>query len=46
LWKLPQSERKPQRDMISTGEKIRPEFYPGKLKKLRISPEVLILGKS
>jgi len=44
LWKLPQSERKPDRDMISTGDKIPPEFYPVNLKMLGISPEVLILG--
>ena len=46
LWKLPQSERKPDRDMISTTHKIPPEFYPGKLKNVWISPEVLVLGKS
>ena len=46
LRKLPQSERKPDRDMISTRDKIPPEFYPGKLKNLGISPEVLVLGKS
>jgi len=46
LWKLPQSERKPDRDMISTGDKFPQEFYPGKLKNLGISPEALILGKS
>jgi len=46
LWMLPQSERKPDRGMISTRDKIPPEFYPGKLKNLGISPEVLILGKS
>jgi len=46
LWKLPQSERKPDRDMISTRDKMPPEFYPGKLKNLGISPEVLVLGKS
>jgi len=46
LWKLPQSERKPDRDMVSNGDKNLPEFYPGKLKNLGISPEVLILGKS
>jgi len=46
LWKLPQSERKPDRDMISTRDKIPPEFYPGKLKNLGISPKVLVLGKS
>jgi len=46
LWKLPQSERKPDRDMISTRDKIPPEFYLGKLKNLGISPEVLVLGKS
>jgi len=46
LRKLPQSERKPDRDMISTMDKIPPEFYPGKLKNLGISPEVLVLGKS
>jgi len=45
LWKLPQSERKPDRDMISTRDMIPPEFYPGKLKNLAISPEVLVLGK-
>jgi len=46
LWMPPQSERKPDRDMISTREKISPEFYPGKLKLLGISLEVLVLGKS
>jgi len=46
LWKLPQSERKPDRDLISTRDKIPPEFYSGKLINLGISPEVLILGKS
>ena len=46
LRKLRQSERKPDRDMISTRDKIPPEFYPGKLKNLGISPEVLVLGKS
>jgi len=46
LWKLSQSERKPDRDLISTRDKIPPEIYPGKLKTLGISPEVLILGKS
>ena len=45
LCKIPQSERKPDRDLISTRDKIPPEFYPGKLKNLGISPEVLILGK-
>jgi len=46
LRKLPQSERKPDRDMISTRDKIPPEFYPGKLKILGVSPEVLVLGES
>jgi len=46
LWKLPQSERKPDRDTISTRDKFPPEFHPGKLKNLGISPEVLVLGKS
>ena len=46
MRKLPQSERKPDRDMIPTRDKIPPEFYPGKLKNLGISPEVLVLGKS
>jgi len=46
LWKLPESERKPDRDTISTRDKIPPEFYPGKLKTLGISPEVLVSGKS
>ena len=46
LRKLLRSERKPDRDMISTRDKIPPEFYPGKLKNLGISPEVLVLGKS
>ena len=46
LRKLPQSERKPDRDMISTRDKIPPEFFPGKLINLGISPEVLVLGKS
>ena len=46
LWELPQSERQPDRDMISVRDKMPPEFYPGKLKNLGISPEVLVLGKS
>jgi len=46
LWKLLQSERKPDRDMISTRDKIPPEFYPAKLKNLGISPAVMVLGKS
>jgi len=46
LWKLPQSESKPDRDMISTVDRIPTEFYPGKLKTRGISPEVLVLGKS
>ena len=46
MRKLPQSERKPDRNMVSTRDKISPEFYPGKLKNLGISPEVLVLGKS
>ena len=46
LWKLPQSVRKPDRDMISTRAKIPPEFYPGNLKNLGLSPEILILCKS
>jgi len=46
FWKLPQSERKPDRDMISTRDIIPPEFYAGKLKNHGISPEVLVLGKS
>ena len=46
LRKLPQSERKPDRDMISTRDKIPPEFYPGILTNLGISPRVLVLGKS
>jgi len=46
LWKLPQSKRKPDRDMISTRDKIPPEFYPRKMKNLGISPEVLVFGKS
>jgi len=46
LWKLPQCERMPDPDMISTGDKIPPEFYSENLKNLDISPEVLILGKS
>jgi len=46
LWKLPQSARKPDRDIISTRDKIPPEFYPAKLKNLGISPEVMVLGKS
>jgi len=29
--------------MISTRDEIAPEFYPGKLKNLGISPEVLVL---
>jgi len=46
LRKLPQSEPKPDRDRISTRDKIPPEFYPTKLENLAMSPEVLILGKS
>jgi len=46
LWKLPQSERKPDQDVISTRDKMPLEFYPGKLKNLGISPEVLVLCKS
>ena len=46
MWKLPQSARKLDRDMISTWDKIPPEFYPGKLKNPGISPEVLVSGKS
>ena len=46
LWKLPQSESKPDRDQISTRDKIPPEFYPEKLRTLGISPEVMILGTS
>jgi len=46
LRKLPQSKRKPDRDMISTRDKIPPEFYPGILTNLGISPEVFVLGKS
>ena len=45
MWKLPQSERKLDRDMISTTDKIPPEFYPGKLKNRGISPKVLVLSK-
>jgi len=45
LWKLPQSGRKPDRDKISTGDKIPPECYPGNLRIHGISPEVLISGK-
>jgi len=32
--------------MISTRDKIPPEFCPGKLKNLGTSAEVLVLGKS
>ena len=46
LWKLPQSECKPDPDLISTRDKIPPELYPGKFENLGISPEVLILGNS
>jgi len=46
LWKLPQSESKPDRDLVSTRENSPPELYPGNLKTLGISPEVLISGKS
>ena len=46
MWKLAQFERKPDRDMISTRDKIPPEFYPGKLKNLGICLEVLVLGTS
>jgi len=45
LWKLPQPERKPDRDMISTRDKLPPEFYPRKLKNPGISSEVLVLDK-
>jgi len=45
LWKISPCARKPDRDMISTGDEIPPEVYPGKLKNLGISPKVLILGK-
>ena len=44
VWNLPQSERKPDRDMISTRDKIPQEFSPDYLKTLGISPEVLNLG--
>jgi len=46
LWKLPQSERKPDRDSISTRDKIPSQFHPGKIRNLGISPKVLVLGKS
>jgi len=46
LWKLPLSERKPDRDMISTRDKVPWEFCPRKLKNLGISPEALVSGKS
>ena len=46
LRKLPQSERTPDRDMISTRDRIPPEFYPEKVNDLGISPKVLISGKS
>ena len=46
LWKLSQSDRKPDRDLMSTGDKLPQEFYPGKCKNPGIRPEVLILGKS
>jgi len=46
LWKLPQSERKPDRDRISTRYKISQEMYTGKLNFFGISPEVLVLGKA
>jgi len=46
LWKLPQSEHKPDRDVISARDKIPLGFYPGKLKNLGICPRVLVLGKS
>jgi len=45
LWKPPQSEGKPDRDMISTRDKIPPEFYSGNWKNLWIGPRVLVLGK-
>jgi len=32
--------------MMSTRDKIPPEIYPGNLKNLGISPEILVLGKS
>ena len=32
--------------MISTRDKIPPEFYPRKMKNLGISPEVLVSGRS
>jgi len=44
LWKLPQSERKPDRDQISTRDNIPPEIYLGKLKNVGLSPEILLLG--
>jgi len=34
LWKFPQSERKPDRDLISTRDRIPLEFYPGMMKIL------------
>ena len=46
LWKLPQSERKPGPDQISTRDKIPPELYPEKMRNLGLSPEALILRKS
>jgi len=46
MWKLSQSKRTPDQDLISTMDKIPAEFYPGRLKNLGISPEVLILGNS
>jgi len=37
LWKLPQSERKPDEDQISTRDICPPEFYPGNLINLGLS---------
>jgi len=37
-------QRKPDQDLISTRDKVLPEFYPGILKNHGITPEVLILG--
>jgi len=44
LWKLPQFERKPDRDLILTMDKILQELYTGNMKHVGICPYVLILG--
>ena len=46
LEKLLKSARNPDQVLISTRDKIPPEFYPAKLRNVEISPELLILGMS